>query len=411
MADLEDRFRARFRSSTGEVLDSRIDRPAGKPRAWALFAHCFTCGKNLPSAQIIAETLAAEGIAVLRFDFTGLGGSGGDFANTNFSSNKDDLISAANWLRDNEDAPALLLGHSLGGAAALAVAQEIPELRAIATIAAPSDPGHIRHLFRQHVQAIEEQGEVEVDLAGRPFTVRKQFLDDISAARLEPNVRALRKALLILHSPTDDVVGVDNAGELFGWAKHPKSFLTLDAADHLLRRREDAVYAARAIATWASRYLEPVSPEPESEGWARVMETGAGQFQQSVALGRHHLIADEPTKMGGFDSGPSPYQLLLAGLGACTAMTVRLYAKWKNLPLDRVSVDLRHSREHQADSATSATGQSNAMLERVERVVHLEGDLSQADRDHLLEIAERCPVHRTLAQPVQINTRLADREK
>lgn len=411
MADRDNRFRARFSSKNGELLDGRIDRPAGKPRAWALFAHCFTCGKDLPSARILAQTLAAEGIAVLRFDFTGLGGSAGDFANTNFSSNKEDLISAANWLRDNEDAPALLLGHSLGGAAALAIAEEIPELRAIATIGAPSDPRHIRHLFGQHVQTIEEQGEVEVELAGRPFTVRKQLLEDISIARLEPKVRALRKALLILHSPTDDVVGIDNAGELFGWAKHPKSFLTLDGADHLLKRRGDAVFAAQAIATWASRYLEPFPPEPESEGWARVMETGAGQFQQSVALGRHHLIADEPTKMGGFDSGPSPYQLLLAGLGACSAMTVRLYAKWKNIPLDRVSVDLRHSREHQADSATSATGQSNPKLERIERVVHLEGDLSEAERARLLEIAERCPVHRTLAEPVQINTRLARHEE
>ena len=409
MSNSDGRFRAEFMSKAGRMLVGRIDRPAGKPRAWALFAHCFTCGKDLPSAQIIAETLAAEGIAVLRFDFTGLGGSAGDFANTNFSSNLDDLMSAADWLRDNEDAPSLLIGHSLGGAAALAIGQDIPELRAVATIGAPSDPDHIRHLFGEHVQAIEEKGEVEVKLAGRPFTVRKQFLDDISNVQLEPRVRALRKALLILHAPTDDVVGIDNAGELFGWAKHPKSFLTLDQADHLLRRRGDAAYVGRAIAAWANRYLEPFSPEPESEGWSRVMETGAGQFQQSIALGRHHLIADEPTKTGGLDSGPSPYQLLLAGLGSCTAMTVRLYAKRKNLPLDRVSVDLRHSREHQADSATSAIGPSNPKLERIERVVHLEGRLTEAERARLLEIAERCPVHRTLAEPVEIDTRLAER--
>lgn len=411
MPDHQDRFRAEFRSKSGEMLAGRIDRPAGKPRAWALFAHCFTCGKDLPSAQIIAETLAAEGIAVLRFDFTGLGGSGGDFANTNFSSNLEDLLCAVSWLRDNEDAPALLIGHSLGGAAALAIAQEIAEVRAVATIGAPSDPGHIRHLFGEHLKRIEQEGEVEVQLAGRPFTVRKQLLEDISTARLEPKVRALRKALLLLHAPRDDLVGIDNAGELFGWAKHPKSFLTLDGADHLLRRRVDAAYAAQAIASWASRYLEPFSPAPESEAWARVMETGAGQFQQSIALGRHHLVADEPTKMGGLDSGPSPYQLLLAGLGACTAMTVRLYAKWKKLPLDRVAVDLRHSREHQADSATSATGPSNPKLERIERVVHLEGDLSDEQRARLLEIAERCPVHRTLAEPVQIETRLAERDE
>ncbi|MDP9412595.1 MAG: alpha/beta fold hydrolase [Pseudomonadota bacterium] len=410
MSILDDRSRAEFISKAGQMLMGRIDRPAGKPRAWALFAHCFTCGKDLPSAQIIAQTLATEGIAVLRFDFTGLGGSGGDFANTNFSSNLDDLVSAADWLRENEDAPSLLIGHSLGGAAALAVAQEIPELRAVVTIGAPSNPGHILHLFGENVQAIEEKGEVEVNLAGRPFTVRRQLLKDISTAQIESKVRVLRKALLILHAPTDDVVGIDNAGELFGWAKHPKSFLTLDRADHLLKRREDAAYAGQAIAAWANRYLEPFSPEPESEAWARVMETGAGKFQQSVALGRHHLIADEPTKMGGLDSGPSPYQLLLAGLGACTAMTVRLYAKWKNIPLDRVSVDLRHSREHQADSATSATGPSNPKLERIERVVHLEGTLTEAVRARLLEIAERCPVHRTLVEPVQIDTRLAERD-
>lgn len=411
METRENRFRAEILSKAGQVLMGRIDRPAGEPRAWALFAHCFTCGKDLPSAQIIAETLAAEGIAVLRFDFTGVGGSGGDFGNTNFSSNLDDLMSAADWLRDNQEAPSLLIGHSLGGAASLAVAQDILELKAVATIGAPSDPDHVRHLFSEHVQAIEEQGEVEVHLAGRPFTVRKQFLDDISTAHLEPKVRGLRKALLILHAPTDDVVGIDNAGELFGWAKHPKSFLTLDRADHLLRRREDAVYAGQAIAAWANRYLDRFSPEPESEAWTRVMETGAGQFQQSIALGRHHLVADEPAKMGGLDSGPSPYQFVLAGLGACTAMTVRLYAKWKNIALDRVSVDLRHSREHQADSATSATGPSNPKLERIERVVHLEGTLTAAERARLLEIAERCPVHRTLAEPVQIDTRLAEREE
>ncbi|MDP9413113.1 MAG: bifunctional alpha/beta hydrolase/OsmC family protein [Pseudomonadota bacterium] len=404
------RFRAEFKSKTGEMLAARIDRPAGKPRAWALFAHCFTCGKDLPSAQVIAQTLAAEGIAVLRFDFTGLGGSSGDFASTNFSSNGEDLIAAANWLRDNEAAPALLIGHSLGGAAALAVAQDMPELRAIATIGAPADPAHIRHLLREHIEAIQSQGEVRIQLAGRPFTVRKQLLEDISSARLQPKLQALRKALLILHSPTDDVVGIDNAGELFGWAKHPKSFLTLDWADHLLSRREDAAYAAQAIAAWANRYVEPFSAEPESEAWARVMETGRGQFQQSIALGRHHLIADEPTEMGGLDSGPSPYQLLLAGLGACSAMTVRLYAKRKNLPLDRVSVDLKHSRAHQADSANSAAGESRPMLERIERVVHLAGDLTEAERARLLEIAERCPVHRTLSEPVQIDTRLADRE-
>ena len=390
------------------MLAGRIDRPAGKPRAWALFAHCFTCGKDLPSARVIAETLAAEGIAVLRFDFTGLGGSGGDFANSNFSSNVDDLLAAADWLREHEDPPALLIGHSLGGAAALAVAQDIREVRAVATIGAPSDPNHIRHLFDGHLQTIEENGEAQVQLAGRPFTVRKQLLEDISTARLQAKVRALRKALLFLHAPTDDVVGIENAGELFGWAKHPKSFLTLDGADHLLGLREDAAYAGRAIAGWANRYLDAFSPEPESEGWARLMETGAGQFQQSIALGRHHLIADEPTKMGGLDSGPSPYQLLLAGLGACSAMTIRLYAKWKNFPLDRVSVDLKHSREHQADSAISATGPSKPKLERIERVVHLQGDLSDAQRAHLLEIAERCPVHRTLAEPVKIVTRLAD---
>ena len=409
MPDHQSRFVAQFESKTGEMLAGRIDRPAGKARAWALFAHCFTCGKDLASAQVIAETLAAEGIAVLRFDFTGLGGSGGDFANTNFSSNVEDLLSAADWLRENGDGPSLLIGHSLGGAAVLAVAQDIPEVRAVATIGAPSDPGHIRHLFDEHLQTIQADGEVQVQLAGRPFTVRKQLLQDISTARLETKVRALRTALLFLHSPTDDVVGIDNAGELFGWAKHPKSFLTLDQADHLLRRREDAAYAGRAIAAWANRYLDRFSPEPESEAWARVMETGAGQFQQSIALGKHHLIADEPTKMGGLDSGPSPYQLLLAGLGACSAMTIRLYAKWKNFPLDRVSVDLRHSRDHQADSATSATGPSKPKLERIERIVHLEGDLSDDQRVRLLEIAERCPVHRTLTEPVEIDTKLADR--
>jgi len=396
-----------FPNASGQTLAALLERPVGEPVAFALLAHCFTCGKDNLAAKRIARTLAERGIAVLRFDFTGLGASEGEFANTNFSSNVDDLVAAADHLRSVAGAPTLLVGHSLGGAAVLAAAARIPEVRAVATIAAPSDPGHVTGLFKEKVGDIRAQGEREVVLSGRTFRIRREFLDDVAEQKLLPRVADLRKALLVLHSPTDDTVGIDNATRIFLAARHPKSFISLADADHLLSRRADAVYAAHVIAAWAERYVAMAAqPGTENEGRPVVVaETREGKFQQSVTIGPHHFVADEPVAAGGLDTGPSPYEWLLTGLGACTAMTLRLYADHKALPLDHVSVRLMHSKIHATDCAECET--KEGMLDRIDRTITLEGQLDEAQRARLIEIADRCPVHRTLTSEIDIRTTLA----
>jgi uncharacterized OsmC-like protein/alpha/beta superfamily hydrolase len=393
-----------FPNAGGERLAALLDMPAGEPRAFALFAHCFTCGKDIRAAKRIAEGLTARGIAVLRFDFTGLGASEGEFANTNFSSNVADLVAAANHLRQTHQAPAILIGHSLGGAAVLAAAAEVPEARAVVTIAAPADPSHVTGLLKERVDEIRARGEVEVTLAGRPFRIRREFLDDVAEQRLDERISNLRKALLVMHSPTDTIVGIDNASHIFLAAKHPKSFVSLADADHLLSKRRDAVYAADVIAAWAGRYLDMI-PEAEADdddarGAVSVTETGRGKFQQLIAAGPHRFLADEPAAAGGLDSGPGPYDLLLAALGACTAMTLRLYADRKGLPLERVAVRLTHSRIHAADCETCET--KEGMLDRIDKEIAVAGKLDDAERTRLLEIAEKCPVNRTLKSEIEI---------
>lgn len=396
-----------FPNASGQNLAALLDRPTGEPRAYALFAHCFTCGKDNLAAKRIAEALAGRGYAVLRFDFTGIGASEGEFANTHFSSNVADLVAAADHLRRTEQAPALLVGHSLGGAAVLAAAAQIPEALAVATIAAPSDPGHVTGLFKDDVAEIRARGEREVVLAGRPFRIRREFLDDVAEHKLLDRVASLRKALLVLHSPTDAVVGIDNATRIFLGAKHPKSFVSLADSDHLLTRRRDALYAGHVIAAWAERYLEAAAQPAAGEDARAVVvsETGEGKFQQLVEVGPHHFLADEPVTAGGLDTGPSPYELLIAGLGACTAMTLRLYAGHKNLPLTGVSVTLRHSKIHAADCATCETKEGT--LDRIDRTIALDGPLDEAQRARLLAIADKCPVHRTLTTEIEIRTALA----
>jgi putative redox protein len=394
-----------FLNDRGERLSALLDRPGGKPRAYALFAHCFTCGKDNHAARRISAGLTALGIATLRFDFTGLGSSEGEFADTTFSSNVSDLVAAARSMREQGQAPAILIGHSLGGAAVLAAAASIPEARAVATIAAPADPAHVTHLFRDRVGAIRDAGELEVSLGGRPFRIRREFLDDIETHRQAERIAALRKALLVFHSPTDETVGIENATAIFVAAKHPKSFVSLAGADHLLSQKADAAYVANVLAAWAERYLDkPMTAEnveADADG-VRVTETGRGKFQQSIRAGRHALIADEPIAQGGLDSGPSPYDLVLAGLGACTAMTLRLYADHKGLPLERVSVALKHSRIHAADCETCETREGK--VDRIDRVLTLTGELDADQRKRLLDIADKCPVHRTLTSEIDIRT-------
>jgi uncharacterized OsmC-like protein/fermentation-respiration switch protein FrsA (DUF1100 family) len=393
-----------FSNAQGLRLAGLLDSPVGEARAYALFAHCFTCGKDVHAAKRIAEGLTALGIAVLRFDFTGLGSSEGEFANTTFSSNVDDLVAAADQLRRVKRAPAILIGHSLGGAAVLAAAAAVPEARAVVTIAAPSDPAHVAGLFKDRLAEIDARGEVEVTLAGRPFRIRRAFLHDVAEQELGGRIAALRKALLIFHSPTDEIVGIDNASRIFAAARHPKSFVSLAGADHLLSRRSDAAYAANVIAAWAERYLDmtPAADGQEDSGQVTVRETRRGRFQQEITAGAHRFFADEPVAAGGGDSGPNPYDFLLAALGACTAMTLRLYAERKALALDRVTVRLRHARIHAADCETCES--KEGMIDRIERGIVLEGTLVASERTRLLEIADKCPVHRTLTSEVEIAT-------
>jgi uncharacterized OsmC-like protein/alpha-beta hydrolase superfamily lysophospholipase len=397
--------RFNFPNHRGELLAATLDLPLGVPKAYALFAHCFTCGKDILAAKRIAERLAASGIAVLRFDFTGLGSSEGEFANTRFSSNVDDLVAAADHSRATRSAPAILIGHSLGGAAVLAAASRIPDARAVVTIAAPYDPSHVLGLFKDRVDDIRARGEAEVTLAGRRFHVRREFLDDVAKHKLNDHLAGLRKALLVFHSPTDAIVGVENAAQIFAAARHPKSFVSLADADHLLSKKSDAIYVANVVAAWAERYLEKPDEviKAESEpGVVLVRETGAGKFQQEIVSGPHRLLADEPVAVGGLDSGLSPYNLLLAALGACTAMTLRLYADHKKLPLERVSVRLTHNKIHAVDCEDCETKQG--MLDRIDRNITLEGPLDADQHTRLIEIADKCPVHRTLESEIDIRT-------
>jgi uncharacterized OsmC-like protein/fermentation-respiration switch protein FrsA (DUF1100 family) len=403
--------RFQFTGEGGHQLAAALDMPDQEPLAYALFAHCFTCGKDVLAAKRIATALAAKGIAVLRFDFTGIGSSEGDFANSTFSSNVADLLRAANHLRETRKAPTLLIGHSLGGAAILAAAGQIAEAKAVVTIAAPSDPEHVTGLFKERIEDIRKQGKVEVSLAGRPFTITREFLDDIAEHGLMARVTTMRKAILVMHAPTDDTVAIDNATRIFLSAKHPKSFVSLAGADHLLSQKRDSAYVADVIAAWASRYIEPAAAEPEvvtadAPRKAVVRETRNSKFQQTVSVGPHRLLADEPVAAGGEDSGPGPYDFLLAALGACKSMTMRLYADRKSLPLERATVTLHHSKIHAQDCAECETREG--MLDQIDVAIGLEGPLDVEQRKRILEIADKCPVHRTLTSEIRIVTRAAD---
>ncbi len=401
------RRKADFPNAEGKRLAALLELPAGKPEAVALFAHCFTCGKDIAAASRISRALAGRGIAVLRFDFTGLGSSDGDFANTGFSSNVEDLVSAAEYLRADYMAPSILIGHSLGGAAVLAAAGRIPEVRAVVTIGAPSSPDHVLKHFGESRDKILEQGEACVELGGRRFNIASGFIRDMEAQSLDEHIRGLRSALLVMHSPVDATVSVEEAAHIYTMAKHPKSFISLDDADHLLTRKADADYVAATITAWASRYLlagddgrEDKRTAPGS-GQVEVLERNHS-FLRDILTDDHFLQADEPLSAGGSNVAPDPYELLLASLGACTSMTVRMYANHKDWPLDDVRVSLSHSREHVRDCEDCP--EKDSKVDVLERRITLEGDLDEAQRARLIEIANRCPVHRTLLNLHEIRT-------
>jgi len=399
-----------FNNANGESLAGLLELPEHDTgiTGFGLFAHCFTCGKDIAAASRISRALAARGIAVLRFDFTGLGNSDGDFSNSNFSSNIEDLVQAAQALQIQYQAPQILIGHSLGGAAVLAAASQLDSIKAVVTIGAPATAQHVKHLFKEQSAAIEREGEAAVTLGVREFSIRRQFLDDIDNYSSTDEIRQLDAALLVMHSPIDQVVSIDEASRIYQAAKHPRSFISLDGADHLLSKAADAEYAAGMIASWASRYLEPEAAkeaQPQADlldGEVLITEQNH-RFLRGMYSNQHFLRADEPLKYGGTDLGPSPYDLLLMSLGACTSMTLRMYANLKKLPLDDIEVRLLHERVHAEDCVDC-----DHRIERITRRISLHGELDAAQRQRLLEIADRCPVHRTLENDPQILTELID---
>lgn len=396
--------RLEFMGVGGEMLAARLDLPDSEPLAYALFAHCFTCSKDGLAPSRISRGLTARGIAVMRFDFTGLGQSGGDFANATFSSNVDDLVRAAAHLREVAAAPQLLIGHSLGGAAVLAAARAIPEVHGVATIGAPSSPAHVASLFGEAKSEIDAAGEAEVILAGRAFRIRKTFLDDIAEQPQKERIAKLRCALIVFHAVTDETVGIDNAREIFDAAKHPKSFIALDGADHLLTKPADAAYVADMIGTWAQRYIDQI-PHPAQQVasiGAVVVTEDDGAFAERATARQHMWAIDEPLANGGSDTGPDPYEVLLSALGACTAMTLRSYATRKNWEVGQISVALQHNRVHAVDCVDCET--APAAIDRIVREIQIAGDLGDDKKAALLEIANKCPVHRTLEADIVIET-------
>jgi uncharacterized OsmC-like protein/alpha/beta superfamily hydrolase len=399
-----------FPGAQGNALAASLDWPDREPLAFALFAHCFTCSKDSLAATYVSRALVEQGVAVLRFDFTGLGSSEGEFASTNFSSHVGDLVAAAAWLRNTHQAPQLLVGHSWGGTAVIAAAPQLPEVTAVATIGAPFEPSHVTQMIdAQTQQTIQSTGQATVTLANRPFQIRQQFLDDVASHALGPVLKHLGRALLVLHAPLDDTVPIDNASRIFTAATHPKSYVSLDDADHLLSRRTDAKYVGYVLAAWAQRYLkltEKSAPLPASalpHGIVHVGESGRSKFALDISVGAHQLSADEPTTVpGGMDTGPAPYDLLLSALGACTAMTVRMYADLKKIPLQRVVVDLQHTKIDAKDCAECETQEGK--IDQITRSITLEGPLDSTVRAKLLEIANKCPVHRTLHAEVRVLT-------
>ncbi len=388
-----------FKNVEGESLSGRLELPASTPKAYALFAHCFTCSKNLNAVRNIAKALIEEGIAVLRFDFTGLGQSEGDFANTNFSSNVSDLISAANFLSDEYEAPQLLIGHSLGGAAVLMAASQLPATQTVATIGAPCDPEHVAHMLRSEQATIEQEGKAEVELAGRRFTIKKQFLDDLQAVKMKDAIAALKPSLLVMHSPIDNTVSIDNAAHIFQTAKHPKSFVTLDNADHLLSSEDDAHYVGHVIATWASRYVQSPVANATTVWHSALDETAISAYTQQgykteLFVKGHHMIADEPLKLGGTDLGATPTGYLAAALASCTTITLRMYANRKEWPVESIQADIFVEQERNAGKVTT----------NFRRELLLTGDLNQEQKERMQEIAGRCPVHRTLEGEVTVET-------
>ncbi|GAA4276206.1 bifunctional alpha/beta hydrolase/OsmC family protein [Aquimarina mytili] len=397
-----------FTNTEGQTLSGRLELPADRhPHNFVLFAHCFTCNKNLGAVRNISRGLTSQGFGVLRFDFTGLGESEGDFADTNFSGNVEDLISAADFLAKEYQAPTLLIGHSLGGAASIFAAAEIDSIKAVATVGAPSNPKHVKHLLNSSIEEIEAQGKAVVNLSGRDFTIKKQFLDDLETKSLPEIAKNLGKALLVMHSPQDTTVGIKNAEEIYLAAKHPKSFVSLDGADHLLMKKEDSNYVGMVIAGWASRYVDiPETPQLRSQHHVVANLGNAEGYTTQMKVGNHYMVADEPESVGGHDFGPSPYEYVSAGLSSCTAMTIKMYVARKKWDLRNIEVHTSYSKTHAIDCENCED--PTAKIDTFEREIKLEGDLDEKQIARILQIADKCPVHKTLHSETQVITKLIE---
>jgi len=396
-----------FQNKEGQNLVGRLELPSNRhPHNFVIFAHCFTCNKNLSAVRNIGKALTSNGFGVLRFDFTGLGESEGDFENTNFSGNVEDLIAAADYLKENYSAPTLLVGHSLGGAAVIFAASQIPSIKALSTIGAPSNLTHVQKLLKSGLEEIEENGKAVINLSGRDFTIKKQFLDDLKTRPLTEILNRLRKPILILHSPQDDTVGIKNAEEIYIAAHHPKSFISLDGADHLLSSKTDSQYVGEVISGWAKRYLNIDSQHngPKTKHQVVASLDREDGFTTQMKVGNHYMIGDEPTDAGGNDFGPSPYELVSAGLSACTAMTVQMYAKRKGWQIDNIEVHTSYSRSHAADCEDCEA--NNTKIDTFHRDIKLTSNLDEKQRKRILEIADKCPVHKTLHSETQVITKL-----